>query len=107
MEGNSKIESFIDFDSLLKRVEERYKSEGFSDRVKNEIGSWADRSQFSTDGMGGTLESRIKFQYELAQLYVATGQIESAKQTLDDALTEAEQSGSPLETDIASLLNSI
>ena len=103
MEGINKIESFLNFDSLLNRIEERYKSEGFSDRVRNEIGSWYDRRQFETNGMAGGLPDRIKFQYQFAQLYFATNQIENAMDTLDDALTEAEQTNSPLVDEMGSL----
>lgn len=105
MEGLNIIESF---ESFKKRVAEIFKNEGLSESLNLEIEKWHSRRQQETDVAGGTIEQRVVFQVELAQIYMAVGKNDSAFDTLSDVWTEADQGGlMDLVKEIADLMNSI
>jgi hypothetical protein len=55
---------------------------------------------------GGTIEQRVVFQVELAQIYIAVGKNDSAFDTLEDAWTLANQKGlTDLVNEITDLMN--
>jgi len=105
MEGLNNPESFEDFKN---RVAEIFKSEGFSENLNSEIEKWHSRRQRETDMPGGTIEQRVIFQMELAQVYIKIGKNDSAFDTLSDAWTEADQGGlADLVKEITDLMNSM
>jgi hypothetical protein len=70
-----------------------FKSEGLSENLNAEIEKWHERRQQETDMPGGTIEQRVVFQIELAQIYITIGKNDSAFDTLSDAWVEADQEG--------------
>ena len=57
---------------------------------------------------GGTIEQRVLFQMELAQIYLATERNDMAFETLGDAWTEANQEDlSDLVAEITNVMRSI
>jgi hypothetical protein len=105
MEGPNRLESFEDVKNKIKEIFDR---EGLSESLNLEVEKWHSRRQQETDLPGGTIEQRVVFQIELAQIYIAIGKNDLAFDTLNDAWTEAEQEGlSDLVKEIANLMNSI
>lgn len=90
MEGLNNQKSFEDFKS---RITEIFKAEGYSENLKSEIDRWHARNQEETDRPGDTIDKRIVFQIELAEIYIAIERNDLAKETLDDAWVQAKQAG--------------
>lgn len=90
MEGLNNIENF---ESFKNRIADIFKTEGVSENLNLEIERWHARRQQETDLPGGTIEQRVIFQIELAQIYVVIEKNDSAFDTLNDAWTEADQDG--------------
>jgi hypothetical protein len=88
MEGPNRQESFEDFKNNISEI---YKIAGWSESLNSIIASWHRKRQEETDI--STIEKRIVFQMELAQIYVAVEKYDSAFDTLEDAWTEADQEG--------------
>ncbi len=105
MEGLNKIENFQD---IKNRISETFKNEGLSESLNSDIEKWHSRRQQETDLPGGTIEKRVVFQIELAQIYIAVGKNDSAFETLEDAWTEADQEGlTGLVKEITDLMNHV
>lgn len=97
-------ESFENFKSAVYEI---YKIDGWSDKLDSLIGVWQNKRQQETDLQGGTIEERVVFQIELAELYIITEQDDRAWNVLDDAWTEATQEGlTGLVEKIRGLMNS-
>lgn len=84
------IESFENFKVRLIEIFER---EGLSENLLSEIDRWHERKQKETDLPGGTIEQRVLFQVELAQIYFGTGRIDQAFVCLGDAYDQALDAG--------------
>ena len=96
------------FESFKNRIIEIRNNEGLSENLLSEIDRWHKSKQQETDMPGGTIEQRVVFQIELAELYIATRRLNLAYDTLSDAWTEADQEGlTDLVKKIADLMNSI
>jgi hypothetical protein len=105
MEGIKDAESF---ESFKKRITEIFGKEGLSENLILEINIWHDKRHKETDGMGGSIEERVVFQMELAEIYIATDQQELAFDTLSDAGIQADQEGlNDLSAEIDELMNSL
>lgn len=105
MEGLNNQKSFEYFKNRVKEIFER---EGISENLNSEIEKWHSRRQQETDMPGGTIEQRVVFQIELAQIYIAVGKNDSAFDTLEDVWTEADQKGlTDLVKEIENLMRSI
>lgn len=105
MEGINKPESFED---VKNRITEIFNREGLSESLNSEIERWHSRRQQETDLPGGTIEQRVVFQVELAQIYIAVGKNDSAFDTLEDAWDEANQEGlTDLVKEITDLMNNL
>jgi len=106
MEGiPNKPESFENFKSAIYEI---YKIDGWSEKLNSLIGVWHTKRQQETDIPGVTIEERVVFQIELAQIYIVAERYDSAHTTLNDAWTEAEQEGlTGLVQKIKDLMNSI
>jgi hypothetical protein len=90
MEELNNQESFGDFKN---RISEIFKTEGLSENLSAEVEKWHSRRYEETDRYGGTIEQRIIFQMELAEIYLITERVDLALETLDDAWTQADQEG--------------
>ena len=105
MEGINTSESFED---VKNRIKEIFNGEGLSENLNSEIERWHNRRQQETDRPGGTIEQRVVFQMELAQIYIAVGKNDSAFDTLEDVWDEANQEGLvDLVEEITNLMNSL
>ncbi|MFA6270182.1 MAG: hypothetical protein WC657_03160 [Candidatus Paceibacterota bacterium] len=105
MEGLNKSESFED---VKNRITEIFNREGLSESLNLEIERWHSKRQQETDMPGGTIEQRVVFQIELAQIYIAVGKTDSAFDTLEDVWDEANQEGlTDLVREITDLMNHI
>ena len=105
MEGLNKPENFEDVKNIISEI---FKNEGISENLNSEIEKWHSRRQQETDIPGGTIQQRIVFQVELAQIYIAVGKNDSAFDTLGDAWDEANQEGlTDLVKEITDLMNHI
>ena len=76
---------------MKNRITEIFNREGLSESLNYEIKKWHSRRQQETDMPGGTIEQRVVFQVELAQIYIAVGKNDSAFDTLANAWIEANQ----------------
>ena len=91
MEGiPHKPESFKNFKSSVWEI---YKIDGWSENLNSLIGVWHNERQQETDLPGGTIEERVVFQMELAEIYMVTERYDRAFDTLEDAWVEANQEG--------------
>ncbi len=88
MEGLNKPESFENFKNAIYEI---YKMDGWSENLNQLIGVWHNKRHEETDALGGTIEERVVFQIQLAEIYIVTERYDSAYTTLNDAWTEAEQ----------------
>lgn len=105
MEGLNESESFED---VKNRITEIFNKEGLSESLNSEIEKWHSKRQQETDLPGGTIEQRVVFQIELAQIYIAIGKNDSAFDTLEDAWDEANQEGlNDLMKEITDLMNNL
>ena len=105
MEGINTSESF---ENVKNRITEIFNGEGLSENLNSEIERWHNRRQQETDRPGGTIEQRVVFQMELAQIYIAVGKNDSAFDTLEDVWDEANQEGLvDLVEEITNLMNSL
>ncbi len=90
MEELNNQERFGDFKN---RISEIFKTEGLSENLLAEVEKWHNRRYEETDRQGGTIEQRITFQMELAEIYLITERVDLALEILDDAWTQADQEG--------------
>ncbi|PIR40128.1 MAG: hypothetical protein COV33_01385 [Candidatus Zambryskibacteria bacterium CG10_big_fil_rev_8_21_14_0_10_34_34] len=96
------------FENVKNRIKEIFNGEGLSENLNSEIERWHNRRQQETDRPGGTIEQRVVFQMELAQIYIAVGKNDSAFDTLEDVWDEANQEGLvDLVEEITNLMNSL
>ena len=96
------------FESFRSRITEIFKREGLSENLEREIDIWHKRKQEETDRPGGTIEQRVVFQMELAQIYLVMERNDFAFDTLSDAWDQANNKGlSNLVKEITDLMNSI
>ena len=104
MERLKGVESF---DSFKNRIAGIFKNEGPSENLEKEIDVWHKRRQEETDMPGGTIQQRVIFQMELAQIYIVTEKNDFAFDTLSDAWDEANNTGlTDLVKEITDLMNS-
>jgi hypothetical protein len=90
------------------RIAEIFKTEGLSENLLSEIDAWHDRRYEETDKPGGTIQERVVFQMELAQLFIVTERNSLSLDTLNDALDQARQEGlDDLAQEIQDLIDSI
>jgi len=105
------MEGLIDgesFENFRNRLAENFKRESLSENVLEEIDKWHDRKHEETNKPGVTIEQRVIFQTELAEIYIATERPNLALDTLRDALDEAVQAGLIYLADkITDLINSL
>ena len=96
------------FESFKNRVKEVFDREWLSESLTAEIERWHGRKYQETDLPGGSIEQRVTFQIELAQIYIATDRNDLAFDTLEDAWDQATDSGlTDLVEKITDLMNSI
>ena len=82
MERLNILESFEDFRN---RIAETFKMDGLSENLKSEIDRWSERRQQKTEVPGVTLEQKIDFQIELADICDVIGNHDRAWEILGDA----------------------
>ncbi len=90
MENQNDIENF---ESFRNRISELFKNEGLSAELLAQIDDWHNQRFEENDKPGGTIEDRVKFQIELAKIYIITDRSNLADETLRDALCQANQKG--------------
>lgn len=90
MEGINNRENF---ESFKNRIAETFQKEGLSENLKSEIEIWKKRKYEETDTPSGTIEQRVNFQIEHADLLIATEQYDWAWEILDEAAWLAHNAG--------------
>jgi hypothetical protein len=92
MEMQYPMEKLENFDSFKDRIEKSFKEEGLSERLKLEIEERNKKRYFETSINGASVEQRISYQIELAQIYGITEQYDQSWDVLSDVWTFADNS---------------
>ena len=80
-------------DELKEIILQKFKAEGYSESLEEDLQQWVDKKYEEGRRPGGTIEERIKAQVEVFELSFEIGKDkDQIIKELEDLMTEAEQS---------------